>query len=248
MGNPEAFLIVTGLVAGFIDAIAGGGGLIALPAMSLIVGPGVEAIGTNKIASLAAAGIAFLVYLRKGHVDWKSSLAFTGAVGIGAFCGSVAAQWMPPAVFPWLLAVTCPLILYLVWKRDLWTERAFQPGGASKLAVIGSGLVVGFYDGVWGPGGGTLMFLALIFFAHLPLLTALAASKLANSVAAIVGLATYGVAGHVHFPQGAMLASGMLAGGFVGANLATRKASHIVRPVLVVIVILLVARVISTYV
>ena len=247
MANPDLFLIAVGLAAGFIDSIAGGGGLIALPAMSLIVGPGVGAIGSNKIASLAAAGIAFAVYLRKGHVDWKSSIVFTACVGAGAFFGSVTAQFIPAEVFPWLLAVTCPLILYLVLKRDLWTARALHPGDASIVAVSLSGLVVGFYDGVWGPGGGTLMFLGLLFFARLPLLTALAASKLANTVAAIVGLSTYAAAGHVHYHQGSMLAVGMLVGGFFGANLASTQASRVVRPALVVIVVLLAVRVISVY-
>lgn len=247
MPNPEIFLVAIGLIAGFVDAIAGGGGLIALPAMSLLVGPGVEAIGTNKIAGVAVAGIAFAVYLRKGHVDWKSSILFTACVGAGAFLGGVTAQFISPALFPWLLAVTCPLILYLVWKRDLWTARALHPGDASIIAVALSGLGAGFYDGVWGPGAGTLMFLGLLFFARLPLLTALAASKLANTVSAVVGLTTYAVAGHVHVHEGAMLASGMLVGGFFGANLASTNANRIVRPVLVLIVVLLAVRVISVY-
>lgn len=247
MSNPELFLVGVGLVAGFIDSIAGGGGLIALPAMSLIVGPGVEAIGTNKIASLAAASVAFLVYHRKGHVDWKSSILFTAFAGLGAFLGSVTAQFISPEVFPWLLAVTCPLILYLIWKRDLWTVRALHPGRSTSLAVALSGLAAGFYDGVWGPGGGTLMFLGLLFFARLPLLTALAASKLANTVAAIVGLSTYAAAGRVHPYEGAMLASGMLVGSFFGARLASSNASRVVRPALVVIVMLLAARVIAVY-
>jgi uncharacterized membrane protein YfcA len=245
--HPEIFLISVGLAAGFIDSIAGGGGLIALPAMSLIVGPGVEAIGTNRIASLAAASIAFAVYLRKGHVDWKGSMLFAACVGVGAFGGSVTAQFIPATAFPYFLVVTCPLILYLVWKRDLWTARALHPGNASFLAVAASGLAAGFYDGVWGPGGGTLMFLALLFFARLPLLTALAASKLANTVTAVVGLATYTAAGHVHFYEGTMLGAVMLVGGFFGANLASTNASKVVRPALVVIVVLLAARVISVY-
>ena len=215
--------------------------------MSLIVGPGVEAIGTNKLAGLAAAGVAFAVYLRKGHVDWKSSMLFTACVGAGSFLGSVTAQFVPPGIFPWLLLVTCPLILSLVWKRDLWTARALHPGSASLAAVVLSGLAAGFYDGVWGPGAGTLMFLGLLYFARLPLLTALAASKLANTVSAGVGLVTYGAAGRVHMHEATMLAVGMLAGGFAGASIASANASRIVRPALLLIVILLAARVISVY-
>lgn len=236
-----------GLIAGFIDSIAGGGGLIALPAMSLVVGPGIDAIGTNKIASLGAAGIAFLVYLWRGHVDWKSSILFTASAGIGALAGSIMAQWVPEEAFPWMLVATCPLILYMIWRKDIWVGRALHPGEASAFAVGLAGLGAGLYDGVWGPGGGTVMLLALLFFARLPLLTALAASKLANSAAAAVALVTYGVAGHVHPREGMLLAAGMMAGGFVGASLASTRAAQVVRPALLVIVLLLAARVIAVY-
>jgi uncharacterized membrane protein YfcA len=215
--------------------------------MSLVVGAGVDAMGTNRIASLSTALIAFIVYFRKGHVDWKSSIWFTIAIATGALFGGITAQSMPKSVFPWLLLATCPLILALVWKRDLWTARALHPGEASVAPVIISGIAVGFYDGVWGPGGATLMFLALLFFARLPLLTALAASKLANIVSAAVGVVTYGIAGHVHVHPGLILASGMTAGGFVGASLASTNASRIVRPVLLVVVALLLIRVITTF-
>jgi uncharacterized membrane protein YfcA len=215
--------------------------------MSLVVGPGVDAMGTNRIASLCTALIAFLVYLRKGHVDWKSSIWFTVTIAFGALFGAITAQWMPKTVFPWLLLATCPLILALVLKRELWTARALHPGSASLTAVVISGIAVGFYDGVWGPGGGTLMFLALLFFARLPLLTALAASKLANITSATVGVITYGIAGHVHVHPGLMLASGMTIGGFFGASLATTDAARVVRPTLVVVVALLVIRVVTTF-
>ena len=180
MQNTEIFLVVVGLFAGVIDAIAGGGGLIALPAMSLVVGPGLDAIGSNKLASFACAAVAFLVYLWRGHVDWRSSALFTVAVGAVALGGSVAARFVPVDAFPWLLALTSPVIVYAVWKKDLWVAPPHQQDSPSLWAIVTAGIVVGFYDGIWGPGGGTFMFLALMLFARLPLLPSLAASKLAN--------------------------------------------------------------------
>src|SRR4051812_41236315 len=94
------FLLFAGLIAGFIDAIAGGGGLITLPAISLVVGAGVTAVGTNKIAGAAAALIALLVYARHGHVDWKNSLVFAAMAGLGALVGSRLAPLIPQAAFP----------------------------------------------------------------------------------------------------------------------------------------------------
>ncbi|MBA2707331.1 MAG: sulfite exporter TauE/SafE family protein [Gemmatimonadaceae bacterium] len=245
--NTEIFLVVVGLFAGIIDAIAGGGGLIALPAMSLVVGPGLDAIGSNKLASFACAAIAFLVYLWRGHVEWRSSTLFTVAVGAGALAGSFAARFVPVDAFPWLLALTCPVIVYAVWKKDLWLTRPVQQDSPSLWAIVIAGIVVGFYDGIWGPGGGTFMFLALMLFARLPLLASLAASKLANSAAAAVALVIYGSAGHVHLREAMLLAAGMLTGGFVGAMLASANASRVVRPALIVVAVLLTAKVIATY-
>lgn len=244
--HPDIFLVAIGLIAGFIDSIAGGGGLIALPAMSLVVGPGLDAIGTNKIASLAAAGAAFLVYLWRGHVDWKTSVLFSITVAVGALAGSLAARLLPASAFPWFLAITCPLILYVVWNRDLWVARVATRERSLAIVAL-AGIAAGFYDGIWGPGGGTLMFLVLLFFARLPVLVALAASKLANTTAAAVALGTFGAAGYVHVREGLMLATGMLVGAVFGANLASASASRVVRPALLIVALLLVARVVASY-
>jgi uncharacterized membrane protein YfcA len=165
----------------------------------------------------------------------------------GALIGSIIGQWLPKEVFPWLLVITCPLILTMIWQKELWVSRALHPGSASRLAIALAGLGAGIYDGAWGPGGGTIMFLALLYFARLPLLTALAASKLSNTAAAIVGLVSYGIGGHVHVHQGLMLGLGMLIGSFFGANLASTNAARVVRPALLVVVVLLAARVIAVY-
>src|SRR4051812_17697004 len=111
-------LIAAGLLAGFIDSIAGGGGLITLPALTLAVGAGPHAIGSNKIVGTTGALIALLVYLRAGHFDWRKSLVFAAWVGAGAYLGSRTAPFVPVTVFPWLLVATCPLILWIVWRKD----------------------------------------------------------------------------------------------------------------------------------
>jgi len=239
------FLLTAGIVTGFVDSIAGGGGLVSLPCISLVVGPGVDAIGTNKIAGLGAALVALVVYARHGHVDWRRSVAFMVATGVGSFTGSRLAPLVPASAFPWLLAATCPVILYIVWKKDLWSAREVlpsAPGAHVFLAVAAAGFGCGVYDGIWGPGAGTFMFLALVFIARLPLLTSLAAAKLANTASAATALVSYGMQGHVHVLPGLMVAAGTLAGGYVGAHQANKRASRIVRPVLAVVVALLVIK------
>lgn len=248
MTTTELLLVAAALLAGFIDAIAGGGGLILLPALSIVVGAGPSAIGTNKPAAVAMAAIALIVYARRGHLNWRLSGMFALMLGIGALVGSRVALLVPVVVFPWLLALSCPILLYIVWEKDLWlpTDVAESRGEPRPFApsVLLSGLACGFYDGVFGPGAGTFMFLSLLFFARLPLLTALAAAKLANTASATVALASYASSGHVHWRLGAIVAMGALVGGFIGAKQASVKAARIVRPTLVVVVVLLVLRIV----
>jgi uncharacterized membrane protein YfcA len=248
-----ALLVPAGLLAGFIDSIAGGGGLITLPALTLAVGAGPHAIGTNKIVGATGALVALLVYLRAGHMDWARSLAFALWIGVGSFLGSRTAPLMPLAVFPWLLALTCPLILWIVWRKDIWVSReaAGHPAVAAGMPpfewpIALAGVGCGFYDGIWGPGGGTFMFLALLFVARLPLLTALAAAKFANTTSALAALGGYAWGGYVHWREGAFTAAGMAVGAFLGARFASRRTSRVIRPVLATVAGLLLLRVIAS--
>jgi uncharacterized membrane protein YfcA len=245
----ELLIVSAALLAGFIDAMAGGGGLVLLPALSLVVGAGPTAIGTHKPAALAMAAIALLVYSRFGALRWRLSGMFALMVGIGSLTGSRLALLIPLTAFPWLLALTCPVLLYIVWQKELWLPReAHQPDGVPRPfapSVLLSGLACGVYDGAFGPGAGTCMFLCLLFFAHLPLLSALAAAKLANTGSAAVALASFAESGHVHWRLGAIAAVGALIGGYLGARQASMKAARVVRPALVVVVLLLVLRIVS---
>ena len=235
------FLILAGLITGLIDSIAGGGGLISLPILSLALTPGADAIGTNKIVGSLAALVALIVYARAGHMDLKKSLIFTLLISTGSFLGSSITPHLPQNAFRWILLVMCPFILWVVLKKDLWIqERDSRPLKKPSVFKVGlSGLICGVYDGAFGPGGGTFMFLSLLLFARLPLFTALAASKLANTISAGVALVSYASRGFVHWTEGILMASGVIVGAFLGAQFATKKASHLVRPVLVSVSVLL---------
>jgi uncharacterized membrane protein YfcA len=236
---------LVGLVAGFIDSIAGGGGLITLPTLTLMVGPGAHAIGTNKIVGALGAATALWVYSRKRPLVWRRTLLFSLCIAIGSWTGSLCTPHLPPSAFRFLLIFTCPLILWLTWRRDLWIKKADPHSNLIRPSrVILAGLACGFYDGAWGPGGGTFMLLGLLFAAHLPLLEALAASKFANTVSASTALVSYASGGFVHWKEGFWVASGMIMGAFIGARFASRQASKIVRPVLVLVVGLLIIKLI----
>jgi uncharacterized membrane protein YfcA len=235
----EFILVFTGLVAGVIDAIAGGGGLITLPVWSLYLGAGAHAIGTNKIVGTLASLVALLVYLKHGKVSWKKGLVFLISIAVGSFLGSETSPHVSPHFFIYLMLFICPVILWLVWKKD----RLFGLRQASKKThfsnYVVSGLLCGFYDGFFGPGGGTFMLLSLLFLTDLSLIQSLALSKLANTISAGTALITYSLNGYVHLKEGLYMGLGISLGAYIGATLASKKAQNIVRPVLMFITVIL---------
>ena len=237
----DLFLIFAGFVAGTIVSIAGGGGLITLPSLSTLLEPGPHAIGTNKIVGTAGALMAFLVYLRKQPLHIKKGLSFIVAVGVGSVLGSLCSPLVPRIYFRYFLIAACPLILFVLWNKQGFMKEARDQARATWGALVTTGVAVGFYDGFFGPGGGTFMLIGLMAGARMSLFEALLLSKLANTLSAAVSLTSYGIQGFVHTRYGLIMAIGMTAGSFMGARLASKKAEQVVRPVLVFVVLLLMA-------
>jgi len=232
-------LLVSGFVAGSIDAIAGGGGLITLPILSYFLGAGAHAIGTNKIVGVTGALMAFLVYRRHHPLHLKRGIVFIVFIGVGSFIGSHVTPLIPRDFFRWFLIGVSPILLLLIWNKKLWMHELHAvPRGNIWLAVTGT--AVGFYDGFFGPGGGTFMLLGLLWVVRMQLLPALLLSKLANTVSAGVALGSFAFGGYVHWVDGCVMGCGMLFGAWLGAKYATKKAEKIVRPVMTLVVLLLV--------
>jgi len=238
-------LLASGVLAGFIDSIAGGGGLITIPTLSLFLTLGPHTIGTNKIAGTVSALLALIIYSFRGHMAWKRGWLFTLFIAVGSFLGSSLSPYLPAPFFRGFLICTCPLILWVLWKKDLWiqTESSRSSAKTMRLTLAFLGLGCGFYDGIWGPGGGTFMFLSLFFIVKLPLLTALAISKLANMTSAGISLINFARQKYVHWDLGLWLTLGISAGSFSGSLLASHKSERIVRPTLVFVTTLLLLKV-----
>jgi uncharacterized protein len=246
-------------IAGFIDSIAGGGGLITVPVLTFLVGPGAVAIGTNKILGLVSALTALIVYMRKGHLQLRGSMGFLVALGLGTFVGAKITMHLPIEAFKWFLLSVCPLILIIILRRDSFVSRsgsgvkATDPLSTSGetlvakplwvLALLGVGC--GIYDGAFGPGGGTFMFLSLAGWGGFPLLAAIATSKLANTLSAGVSLASFAYDGAVIWTVGLKLAAFSIAGALIGSHFASARAKTVVRPVLVIVVCMLLAKIAS---
>jgi uncharacterized membrane protein YfcA len=242
---PFFFAALLIFVSGFIDSIAGGGALINVPILTLMVGQGAIAIGTNKILGFTMALAALIVYMRKGHLQLRGSWPFLAALAAGAVTGSRVSILLSPLIFKWLLLGVCPVILFVTLRRDSFISRDHTKSGteiASLWILLALGFICGFYDGTFGPGGGTFMFLALAGWGGFPILAALAISKLANTFSAGAALVSFGIHGSVVWDVGSKLAVFGVIGAVLGSSFASARAKTVVRPVLVIVVLLLLGK------
>lgn len=240
----DCALIFAGLVTGFVDSIAGGGGLISVPVLSIALGPGVLAIGTNKIVGVVSTAVALYVYRARGHVKLRGNFDFALMVGIGAVLGAFCAGFMSANAYKWLIAAIAPVIIFIIFRKDIWVKQSMKEDHSHphRFVLYAAGLACGFYDGIAGPGGGTLMFLALFTLARLPLLTSMATAKIGNLTSASVALAIFTSKGYVVWRPGLFMALGVLFGASVGATLATKNAAPLARVALAVVSTLLIIR------
>ncbi|MHA6767980.1 TSUP family transporter [Sphingobium ummariense] len=241
--SPETilFLMAAALMAGCIDAMAGGGGLITLPALMAAGIPPVPAVATNKLQSSFGTFGACIAYARKGHMDlatyWKPVAA--------AFVGSVGGAWLLQRVDPSILAGLMPALLIAIAAYFTFSPKVSEIDRHQRVGIVALSLligVVGFYDGFFGPGAGafyTTIFLAL---GGLGLVRATAQTKAANFASNVAGLATMVAGGHVLWIAGLAMAVGSITGGQIGSHLAMRFGSRLIRPLLIVMSLALTAK------
>lgn len=241
--TPEtiAFLMMAAFMAGLIDSMAGGGGLITLPALMAAGVPPVGAVATNKLQSSLGTFGACVAYARAGHMDLKT---YRWPV-VAAFMGSVGGAWLVQRVSPSLLAGLMPALLiaiaaYFTFSPKVSELDRHQRVGMGLLGLLIGG--IGFYDGFFGPGAGafyTTIFLAL---GGLSLLRATAQTKAANFASNLAGLLTMMAGGHVLWIAGLAMAVGNIIGAQIGARLAMRFGSKLIRPLLIVMSLALTAK------
>lgn len=237
-------LSILGFLTGLIDSIVGGGGLISLPSLSIALAPGAPAIATNKIVGSTGALIALLVYAKNGHLKWKEGLAFCIVCSLGSLAGSTSAPFVSQNFFRYLLLIMCPVLLFIIWNRDAFFQEKENFVRPHFLVFFLCAFASGFYDGFFGPGGGTFMFLSLFLGTGFPLLTSIAISKMANTFSASTALINYSFQGYVHWKEGLIMSSGMVIGSFIGASYATKNSTKIIRPMLTLVVSLLMIKLI----
>ncbi|MCI7737525.1 MAG: TSUP family transporter [Clostridiales bacterium] len=234
------FLIVCPLVAlaGFVDSIAGGGGLISLPAY-LISGLPVHAcIATNKLSSSMGTTVATVSYARSGFIDWRLALPCSAAALAGAALGANIALLISDAVFRAIMLAVLPLTaLYVLRRKHLFDEDAREalPFARMALLAVAIAFALGLYDGFYGPGTGTFLILLLTRFARLNLQRANGITKVINLSSNVASLAVYLLSGQVLLALGLCAGAFSILGNFLGSRCFTSKGSSIARPVILLV-------------
>lgn len=241
------WVIVCPLVflGGVIDAVAGGGGLITLPAYLLAGLPPHLASGTNKCGNAFGTFLSTGRFLKRGDVHLPSALAGGAGALIGAWAGANLNMIVPEqALYYLMLAVVPVMAVFLLLKRDFGTENHSDQFTQGQLIAMGLGIgvAIGGYDGFFGPGAGTFLMLAFTGLCRFDLLTASGNTKVANSASNLASLITFGLAGKVMWAVGIPAALCGIAGNYVGSGLALKGGAKVIRPMFFVVLSLLVAR------
>jgi uncharacterized membrane protein YfcA len=239
-------LCLAAALAGWFDAVSGGGGLIQLPAL-LVLLPGAspaQVLATNKLSGICGTSVAAATYYRRVRPDLRTALPMAGVALVGAALGALCASLLPAEVFrPLVLVLLVAVAAYVLRHPTVGEAQSLRwDGRKHHVAAAVGGLSIGFYDGIFGPGTGTFLVFLLVGLLGYSFLQASAKAR-------IVNLATNLGALLVFIPQGAPLwATGLLmgacnvAGGWLGAHTAIRRGSRFVRVVFLVVVAGLVLR------
>lgn len=243
----DLFLICfLGFIAAMVDAIAGGGGLISLPALLMIGVPPHLALGTNKFAASMASLNSSITYARSGKVTtslvkWQIPFTLVGAL-LGSWTVlSVSSDFLSKAVLVLILIVG----FYTLLHKNLGIENQFK-GLDIQNIIIGCffAFTLGFYDGFFGPGTGSFLIFSFIALYGFDFVTASANSKVLNFTSNIVSLLIFALNGKILFLYGIPMALFMIIGSYVGTKLAIKRGAQLVKPIFIVMSLLVAARLI----
>lgn len=229
-------LFFTGLVAGTVDAIAGGGGLISLPMLLSVGVPPHLALGTNKLQTSIGTSMATFSYYRQGWISLRTVykgliFGFFGAV-LGAMTGQIISSALLAKVIPVLLVV---ILIYTLFSPKLGSIDAKPKMNEFWFYAI-FGFVLGFYDGFFGPGTGSLWAFAITFFLGYNLTKATAYTKVFNLKSNLIATACFALGHNIDYRIALFMAAGQIIGGRLGALLAIRGGAKLIRPIFIFVV------------
>ena len=243
------FLIVCPLVflAGLLDSIAGGGGLISLPAYLIAGVPPHMALGTNKMGSVMGTAMATLRFARNGYIHLKKVIWFIAAALLGSTVGSNLTLLMSERIVESMMILVLPVVAFYVLRNkqmgDDSKAGSIPPGKSFRIALF-SALAVGMYDGFYGPGTGTFLLLILTGAAKYTMKEAAGTTKAINLSSNAAAIVTFLLNGKVLIPLG--LAAGIcsILGNYIGAGLVLSNGQKLVRPLVLLVLLILFVKII----
>lgn len=239
-----ALLIATALLAGFIDSIAGGGGLLTLPALALAGLDPITAVATNKLQGSFGSGSATFAYARAGHLKVRTIWPLMAASGLGAVVGALLLSHVPVgAVHRLLPAALVAVAFYFAFSPALADQDAHQRVSRTAFMLFFAP-AIGCYDGVFGPGTGSFLMLGFVELLGYAVVRAAAHTRAVNFASNVAALAVFSLSGHILWPIGLAMGLAQFIGARLGARTAMQNGVRLIRPLLVTMCVAMAARLI----
>ena len=238
-------VLLAALTAGFVDAVVGGGGLVQLPALLLVPGLSpVQALATNKLASILGTTTSAVTFYRRARPDLRTALPMAAVALVSSFAGASIAALLPADVFkPVIVLALVAIGAFTLLRPSLGEVTALRHTGRRHHGVAaGVGAVIGFYDGVLGPGTGSFLVFAMVSLLGYDFLAASAKAKIVNCATNLGALLFFVPYGSVFWGLGLLMGVANMLGGYVGARTATARGSRFIRIAFLVVVTALIGR------
>ncbi len=248
-------IFFAGIFSGFVDAIAGGGGLVMIPALLLTGLPVDAGIATNKLCGTVGTLTSSLTFARSAHVEWRACLLMGVPAMGGSVLGSLSIGLVPVRIAEVFVVILLVVIALIVVFAPRFRGDSPPSGGVSERThetmgrKIQSGLwgfLIGFHDGFFGPGTGTFLVFALMSLWSLDFLRGTGSAKVINFLTNVTALASFVIAGSVHFSLGLVGALGVGLGSYGGAAVARTGGARVIRPLLILVTLAIIGRLVVT--
>lgn len=237
------FVVVAGFVASFVDASAGGGGMISLPALLLAGISPLNALGTNKLAAVMGAFTSFVTFVRSGKMDISLMKKLFPLSFVGSAVGVLTVQQIPSEFLrPLIIVLLIAVVLYTILKKD-WDKEAKPKQFTGKVLILSmlAAFVMGFYDGFFGPGTGSILLFIFLMLGY-DFIGSTANTKALNFGSNLAAAIFFALSGMVDYQLGIFMGISMIAGAYCGAKFALTKGVAYVRPMFIVVTTLLIGK------
>lgn len=232
-------VVLAAFAAGWMDAVVGGGGLLQLPALLLIPGIApVQALATNKLGSIFGTATSSVTYYRRVKPDLRTAIPMAFIALVGGVGGAAVATVLPAAAFkPIIVLALVAVVVITAFRPHLGVATALRYAGSKHYVIAGvTGLVIGFYDGVLGPGTGTFLVITLVGLLGYDFLQASAKAKIVNLATNLGALILFIPTGSVLWALGLLLGAANIAGSYLGSRMAIARGTRFIRVVFLLVV------------